>query len=88
MGQLETTVPGNGAPPNECDYCDRPFPTSDRLDLHRGIEHFGRLDESERETFEAARAEERDDLSRFRLKALGVLVLLYFGFLFLYAIFA
>ena len=56
--------------------------------LHKGVEHTNQLDDSEQEAFESALTEEEDDLRTLRLKALAVLVLLYFGLLFLYAIFA
>jgi hypothetical protein len=56
--------------------------------LHKGLEHHQRLDDSEQEAFEAAFADEEDELRFLRLKALGMLVIVYFGFLFLYAIFA
>ena len=40
------------------------------------------------EAFHEARSNETDELRTLRLKALGALVLLYFGLLFMYAIFA
>ena len=88
MSQIRTTIPGSETPAGACEYCGQPFPTSERLVLHKGVEHYQQLDDSEREAFEAAYTSEEDDLRALRLRALGVLVLLYFGFLFLYAIFA
>lgn len=88
MTHISTEVPSGQTPTNTCKYCGRPFAAQDRLDLHRGLAHDGVLDESEKEAFEAARANEKDDLRMFRLKALGMIVILYFGFLFLYAIYA
>jgi hypothetical protein len=76
------------APTHVCDYCDQPFPEAEYLTLHRGLTHYERLDEEEREAFTEAYEREGADIRRFRLIALGVLVLLYFGFLFLYAGFA
>jgi len=46
------------------------------------------LDADEEDAFLSARADEEDELRTLRLKALGALVLLYFGFLMLYAIVA
>lgn len=71
-----------------CEYCEQPFTTTDRLVLHKGLRHFQSLTEAEQEAFMAARADEEDDLRTLRLKALGMLIIVYFGFLFLYAIFA
>ena len=88
MSQIQTTVPEGETPAGVCEYCGQPFPTSDRLTLHRGLQHLHQLNESQQESFESTVAAERDDLRTLRLRALGVLVLVYFGFLFLYAIFA
>jgi len=49
-------------------------------------EHYDRLDDAEREAFDEAYLAENADLRSFRLRALAVLVLLYFGFLILYAV--
>jgi hypothetical protein len=76
------------APVYACDRCGRPFAAESRLALHRGLAHRTDLSPAEREAFEAARDEEVADLRRFRLLALAALVLLYFGFLFAYAVFA
>lgn len=88
MSEIQTTVPRNETPEDRCEYCGNPFPTSDRLVLHKGLKHPQLLDDEEEEAFLAARSDEEDELRTLRLKALGALVLLYFGFLFLYAIFA
>ena len=68
-----------------CDRCGAVFPTSELLALHRGHSHDG-LSDAEREAFAAASERETEDLRLFRLKALGALVLLYFGFLMAYAV--
>uniref|UniRef100_A0A7D6CR57 C2H2-type domain-containing protein n=1 Tax=Natrinema zhouii TaxID=1710539 RepID=A0A7D6CR57_9EURY len=68
-------------PPVRCPYCDRPFRRARYESLHRGLEHPDRLSERERATVERAVREERAETRRFRLYALGVLVLLYFGLL-------
>ena len=71
-----------------CRACGRAFPDSRLLVLHRGVRHPKHLTEAERDEYrEAYRAEERE-IRSFRLRALAVLVVLYFGFLFLYVGFA
>jgi hypothetical protein len=82
---VETAVP-DGAPTHRCDYCERPFARESYLTLHHGLAHDGVLTDEEREAFEAAYAEEQASLRRFRIVALGLLVLLYFGFLFVFAV--
>lgn len=71
-----------------CQYCDRRFPTAEILSLHLGRRHESRLTERERARFEDAKAAEADQLRLLQLQALAGLVLLYFGLLFAYAIFA
>jgi hypothetical protein len=68
-----------------CPYCDRRFARDDYRDLHLGVDHAGELTAEERERYEAALAEEEQQLRLFRYKALGLLVLVYFGFLILFA---
>lgn len=77
-----------GATPHVCEYCGQPFPERRYLVLHHGLDHYGRLTEAEREAFAEAYESEGAEIRRFRLVALAALVLLYFGFLFLYAGFA
>jgi hypothetical protein len=69
-----------------CSYCGRPFPDEQLLALHRGLEHYDDLDESERDAYEDAYLAENAALRSFRLRALAALVVLYFGFLMLYAV--
>lgn len=83
----ETDVPP-GATTRDCERCGRPFAREDLLVLHRGLAHYGDLTDAEREAFAAAYDGEGDDIRRFRIVALGGLVLLYFGFLLAYALFA
>jgi hypothetical protein len=71
---------------HRCAYCDQPFSDSDLLALHRGLNHPEAIDEAEREAYEQATAEEDDELRRYRIIALGLLVLLYFGLLMIYAL--
>ncbi|MFB6126513.1 MAG: C2H2-type zinc finger protein [Halolamina sp.] len=80
----ETTVPADESPAR-CGYCKAPFPTDRVRDLHVGRAHAGAADEAERERYADGVRTERDDLRSFRLRALAALVLLYFGFLFVYA---
>lgn len=77
-----------GADAYVCQYCGAPFATEEYLTLHRGLDHYGALDEAEREAFERAYDDEQAAIGRFRIVALGALVLLYFGLLFAYAVFA
>ncbi|WP_159667551.1 DUF7410 domain-containing protein [Halobaculum saliterrae] len=68
-----------------CPRCGRPFARERHRDLHLGADHRD-LDDDERAAYEDAREAETDDLRRFRIVSLGTLVLLYFGFLLLYAV--
>lgn len=88
MTTVQTAVPVNESSATVCQYCGTPFPTDTRLALHRGLKHWPELTETERDAFRAAQADERDALRSFRVRALAWIVILYFGFLFLYAIFA
>jgi hypothetical protein len=69
-----------------CERCETPFVTESLLDLHRGLEHDADLSSDERDRFEAARADERERLSTFRITVIGALVVLYFGLLITYAV--
>ena len=82
---VETAVPPD-APMHVCAYCDRPFAEESYLVLHRGLAHADDLSEEEREAFSGAYEREEADLNRFRIIALGLLVILYFGFLFVFAV--
>ncbi|SDY01534.1 DNA-binding protein [Halobellus clavatus] len=77
-----------GQPTFDCDVCGRRFHTEDLLVLHRGVRHPGDIDASEQEAYREAYAAEERAIRSFRLRAVGILVLLYFGFLFLYVIYA
>jgi hypothetical protein len=87
-GRVETVVPA-GDDPVVCERCGRPFPRDreDLLALHRGLAHWSTLAPAERSAYDDALAAEDADLRRFRIVALGLLVLLYFGFLFAFALF-
>ena len=82
---LEYDVPAD-ASPVDCPHCGRPFVGERQRDLHVGLQHGDVAEESERTAFGDAIGTERDDLRLFRLKALAVLVVLYFGLLFTYSI--
>ncbi len=88
MSYEGTTIPRGDSAAGRCEYCNHPFPTTDRLVLHKGLEHPQQLNDDEVEAFRSARSDEEDELRRVRLKALVALVILYFSFLMLYAIVA
>lgn len=75
-----------GATVRTCSYCGRRLPSEELLVLHRGLDHPDRLDDREVEAFREAYDAEGADVHRFRIVALGVLVVLYFGFLYVYVI--
>lgn len=83
----ETVVPA-GAEPLVCPHCGFELPDEKQYRLHLGLEHYGRLAEAGREAFRETYRAEEDALTRFRIVALGGLVVLYFGFLVVYALFA
>lgn len=82
----ETYDVPSGEPAYECPYCGRPFPEERLLALHRGLDHLDRLDDEERDAFESAYAAETEPLKRYRIAAVGVLVVLYFGLLMAFAL--
>ncbi|MFC7236027.1 DUF7410 domain-containing protein [Halosegnis marinus] len=71
---------------HDCPYCDRVFARGAYRDLHLGLDHGGDLTPAERAAYEDALADEEEALTLFRYKALGLLVLIYFGFLMAYAV--
>jgi len=71
---------------DDCPYCDRTFTDETYRDLHLGHRHERRLSADERAAFERAYEQEEDEITLFRYKALGLLVLVYFGFLLAYAV--
>jgi hypothetical protein len=81
----DTRVPP-GESPHECRFCGRPFRHETQLVLHRGLDHGDDLTDEEVETFQDAYRDENEEIRLFRLKALALLVLLYFGFLYTYSI--
>ena len=83
----ERTAPPPEPPeePTVCGHCGDRFADKHLLALHRGLAHEDHLTDDERAAYREARSEERDDLRLFRLKALGWLLVIYFGFIFVYA---
>ncbi|WP_254538817.1 DNA-binding protein [Halomarina litorea] len=81
----ELEVPQGETPAARCEICDVPFPTTEQLALHQGLAHEAELSEHEKAQSIRAYEEEQESLGMFRLKALFALVLLYFGFLLIYA---
>ncbi|MFB6250876.1 MAG: DNA-binding protein [Halobellus sp.] len=77
-----------GQPTFDCNICGRRFHTEDLLVLHRGVRHTDEIDTAEQEAYREAYAAEERAIRSFRLRAIAILVLLYFGFLFLYVIYA
>ena len=71
-----------------CGDCGRAFHTAGLRILHRGVRHPDALDAGEREAYREAYREEERAIRSFRIRALGVLVVLYFGLLFLYVVYA
>lgn len=67
-----------------CPHCGRPFARAEYRTLHVGLEHPRTLSADDRERFQAAYLGETDEIKRFRLKALALLVAMYFTFLFVY----
>jgi hypothetical protein len=86
-GDAGYDVPPN-ADPHRCPHCEAPFTDEELLALHRGLAHEGALTADERDAFEAAYEAENEDIRRFRLKALALLVVLYFGLLMAFSVFA
>ncbi|MFB6143640.1 MAG: C2H2-type zinc finger protein [Halorientalis sp.] len=77
-----------GETPHRCARCGAPFADEQLLALHRGLEHAADLSATERTAHEEALEAEQAAVRRFRLVALGALVVLYFGLLVTYALVA
>ena len=71
-----------------CGDCGRAFYTEDLRVLHRGVRHPDAVDSAAQEAYREAYLEEERAIRSFRIRALGVLVVLYFGLLFLYVVYA
>lgn len=81
----QTPPPDPPEEPAVCSRCGARFVDDELLALHRGLEHDPDLTDEEREAYAEAVASERDDVRLFRLQALAALLVLYFGFIFVYA---
>lgn len=88
MVDVKLNIPQSHSPAYMCQYCEHPYPERERLVLHKGLEHPAKLDEEEKKAFQQAYEEEAERLQSFRLKGMIVIVLIYFTFLIMYAIFA
>ena len=90
--QPETARPETAVPADEtpvvCPYCGFELRATKQYRLHLGLEHYEALSDEEREAFKDTYTEEESLLNRFRIIALGGLVVLYFGFLLVYAVLA
>ena len=83
----ETHVP-DGEDPRRCPYCGFELPADDQYRLHLGLNHYDKLNDVDQQAFRDAYQQEEAELTRFRIIALGGLVVLYFGFLLIYALLA
>lgn len=84
----DATADADAAERYTCRVCGRAFPEPRLLVLHRGVRHADALTEGEKEAYVEAYRDEEAALRSFRIRALAVLVVLYFGVLFLYIGFA
>lgn len=83
----DTEVPEDDQQPLLCPYCRRPFAREDLVALHAGLEHYEALTPLEREAYVDAYEAEETAIRKFRLKAIGALITVYFLFLFAYLVF-
>jgi len=86
--QADAQQTTESATDSRCAHCGERLPTAQLLALHRGLAHYEALSARERAAFETARAAERTELRRVRLQAVAGLVVVYFGLLLAYAVFA
>lgn len=70
-------VPADADPAATCDHCGRPFAADRAHALHVGEVHPDACTDAEREAYEAALDEEREDLFYFHLKAVATLGAVY-----------
>lgn len=83
--EIETEIP-DGESPARCPHCSQPFTSETLRTLHEGVAHYDALDDDCQEAFAEAYENEHESIRLFRLKALIVLVALYFGFLWTYSL--
>lgn len=70
-------VSGDAEPAGRCPYCDRPFAGERALALHVGETHETRCTAREREAYEDAMADERDELFLYHMKVVVALSVVY-----------
>ena len=75
-----------GSPAARCRHCDRPFRSESAWALHLGEVHPDALSPDERKAYEAADADERDELFVYHMKVVVALGLLYAGFVLVYMV--
>lgn len=83
---MTASTSGPDSTTHGCPYCDRRERTEHLLVVHVGEEHWERATDEERNQYRTAYEAESDALWRFRLIAVGALVVIYFAFLFAYSI--
>ncbi|WP_331236557.1 DUF7410 domain-containing protein [Natronorarus salvus] len=83
----DTSIPA-GETPIRCPHCAQPFSSDRYRTLHLGLAHYDRLAAEDRDAFVEAYRGETDEIRTFRLKVLGLLVLLYFLYLFVWLLVA
>ena len=83
--EIETDVPDEESPAR-CSHCGQPFADETLCTLHEGVAHYDVLDDDHQNAFAVAYEDEQESIRLFRLKALVVLVALYFGFLWTYSL--
>lgn len=71
-----------------CPYCGHPFHERRLRTLHCGLEHPDQLSDEDQAAFERSYLKESEEIRRFRLYAIGAVVVVYFVMLFLYAVVA
>jgi hypothetical protein len=72
-------------PAVRCPHCDRPFRRERFRDLHVGESHASACTDAERAAYDAASDDEADALFRYQLKLVAGLIVLSFGFVYVYA---
>lgn len=84
--EREYDVPADEDPAVTCPYCGRPFRSERYATFHIGVSHPTECSETERDALEAERDDEEYELFTFHLKTAVSVFLLYFMFVFLYAL--
>lgn len=82
---VPSLVPADEDPPARCPHCDRPFVDDDLLALHLGEQHPDDCDDVDRAAYDDAYDDESDALFVYHMKVIAAIVVLFFGFTYLYA---